>query len=281
MSDTTSFSIFLDTDDDGAYHIKNAPGEIQRPTLIDRGDALMVQADLLQVLHGTLTPTTEPATLLITTFQFIPTRTSRRFRSALITMRFSSLGSLPFSDPEVIDIAPKGHFSLHPTTKKVELTRAADISLHGGGGFATAGGGLKWEFKEAQETQDQTMLSGTIRLEGRDYGAKNTARWVLGENSSQRTGIPTRLQTAVLLKRKEGQKTEKFQAVVEVKAEAAGVMDRMFGRVPKDDPVIFDPGAKPMAKDGLGADIDAKNLGVVDLKSLGQVVKTMFLADEG
>jgi hypothetical protein len=279
MSETTSLRIYLDSTGDGSYHVKNDKDEVQRQHLVDRGNALMVQADLVEVVHGRLTPGGDSATLIITDFRFIPTKASRRFQSAMIIVRFSGAKS-GSSDPEVVDIAPRGDFSLQPTQKKVELTRSENLSAQGGGAGVTAGAGLGWELEESYE-EDQTTLAGTIRLEGREYGGKNTAKWVLIENQVQKSGLPTLLRTAILLKRRKTnyRAEERFQATIEIKADidfvssVEDVIDRVLGRVPKDDPVIFDPLMKPT-----NTNIDPDNLGRVDLKNLMACITTINLS---
>jgi hypothetical protein len=195
-------------------------------------------------------------------------------------MRFSSTSSSSSSksDPIVHSIAPNGHFSLSPTTQEVNLTRSADLSVRAGApGNVSLGGGVKWELKQSSSREAHTTLSGTIRLESRDH-AKHTARWSLLENPLQKTGIPTTVRTVVLLKRCSVQ--ERFQAKVEVEAEVDWVsklgkmVDKVFGRVERDDPVVFDPGKK-----GSVEGIDEEKLGEVDLTALSAVLETTLLVD--
>lgn len=280
MSEVESFCILLDESKEGAYHIKNGPDEVQRRHVIDRGNELMVQADLREVIHGCLSPSGQPASLIITDFQFIPGKSNRRFRSATIIMRFAAITDSSAIDPEVFDIAPKGHFSIQPTKKAVELTRSANVSLQGGAGGLSTGGGLGWELKESSDKEDRTSISGTMRLERRSCGAKNTAQWVLMENHTQKTGIPTLIRTAVLLRRAPTAADQQFQATVEITASVDTVSslenfrDRVFGKVPVDDPVIFDPTIV-----AIKSDIDEDNLGNVELASLGTVLNTTVLSN--
>ncbi|KAI9698835.1 MAG: hypothetical protein M1820_007342 [Bogoriella megaspora] len=281
MGSRSSFQIFLDAEGDGGeYRYSNRPGEVQRPHIIDRGDCLVVQAELSEVVHGTLTPNGERATILVTDFIFLPSKSSRRFKTASISMRFESLDDTA-GDIEVTDIAPRGHFSLHRTTKQVELTRSSNASLQGGT-IVTGCAGIGWEKKEKEDRVDHTTLSGTIRLEGRNFGGKNSARWSMSENKAQFSGIPTWLRTVTRLRRVEKQSDAKtrFSAMAEVKCSVdfASSMeesrDRLLGRIPEDDPVIFDPGEKPTT-----SVFDVENLGSVDLDAHSSVIETTFLPD--
>ncbi|KAI9779171.1 MAG: hypothetical protein M1839_007706 [Geoglossum umbratile] len=243
------------TGDEGAtYHIKNAPGgEIQRPHLVDRGSSLVVQGDLVQVLHGTLSPDGAPATLLVVDFNFVSMELSRRFKSAKITLRFADARSRFDQDPEVIRIAPCGYFSIHPTQKREEVKRSVNLSAQAGGAVAGVNTGFGWELTESVERQDQTTLAGTIRLEGRTYGPKDTARWVLMENVTQKSGVPANLRGAILLKRKNFD--DQFIATIQIEAEVDLISSTrsLFGRIPKDDPVVFDPNYAPTSE---GFDLD-------------------------
>jgi len=49
-------------------------------------------------------------------------------------------------------------------------------------------------------------LTGLIRLEGRDYGEPNAARWVMMENKKEKTDVPRFFRTAVLLRHEDKHK---------------------------------------------------------------------------
>lgn len=95
----------------------------------------------------------------------------------------------------------------------------------------------------------------------------------------QKSGIPTTVRTAVLLKRMTAD--DRFKAEVDVQAEVDlaskldGAIDKVFGKVESDDAVVFDPGKK-----GSVESVDGERLGQTDLMALSAVSKTTFLADE-
>lgn len=247
-----TFQVILDPEGEGgSLRYQNAPGEVQRRHLVDRGNSLVVQGELVDVVHGRLSPLGDDGTIIITDFHFIPSKNSRRFKNAAVTLRFKS-DDPAAADVEVLDSAPKGHHSLLATTETVELTKSANANI-AAGTVVTAGAGLGWELKHSTEKKHQTTLSGSIRLEGRPYGGKNTVRWTISENPSQKTGIPTMLRTAVLLRRKQKQDGDavKFLAEVDIRCSVDFVssleegVDSLVGRIPRDDPVIFDPTQPP------------------------------------
>lgn len=275
MSDTPSFTVDLfPTGDEGAaFHVKNAPGgEIQRTHLMDSGSNLLMQGELLQVIHGKLAPNDAPATLTVLSFNFHSMALLRRFRAATITLQFADANNRANWDPEVIGIAPHGHFSMNLTQKSEEVTHSAALSVQSNSTVAGVTAGYGWGRTESLQKQDQTTLRGAIRLEGRDYGPPNTVRWVLMENVTQKSGIPTKLRVAVLLKRKSF--VDRFVATIRVKADLdiISAFQGLFGRSPRDDPVMFDPSQPPTSHG-----FDLENLKDCDLMQLCEVLSTTML----
>ncbi|KAL9636666.1 MAG: hypothetical protein Q9164_002685 [Protoblastenia rupestris] len=279
----TGFEIQLDpVGEGGSYRYKNAPGQVQRPHWVDRGDTLVVQGELVECLHGRISGS-DLGSLIIAEFRFLPSKNSRRFKNATIAMRMKSEDPSS-ADVEVINVSPQGHFSMVPTTKQLELTRSANASIEGSGAPIKPVVGLSWELKESTEKIDRTSLTGTVRLEGREYGGKNTARWTLSENSTQKTGIPTLIRTGILLKRREDRpgSNERFQAEIEIRTTVDFVSsigegtDKLFGRIPEDDPIIFDPKEPPLTEK---FDVDINNLASKDLTELSAVVTDTMLTN--
>jgi hypothetical protein len=253
-------------DDDSFYRTSNAPGQIQRESIIKSGESgsLAVQVNPVEVIHGTLKD--DLASLIVTDFKFVSLKASQRFKSAVISYRFASID--PNSpDPEVLDIAPKGSMSMKQSEHPIEnLSRPVEVSL---GGRISASGvkaGLGATFSGSTETSmagsssanvgasatlgyswdevveigtSQARVAGITRLEQRQYGEDNTAVWSLTDRG-EKNGIPTFMRTAILLKRKNH---DRFQATIEVKATAdlAYTLRRMLGGTPEDHPVTFDP----------------------------------------
>lgn len=147
--------------------------------------------------------------------------------------------------PEVSGIAPDGRMSLVPTTQNEDVTRYAELQLGGAapvGGLSLTGP-VGWRKQVSRETSNRTTVIGSIDLKGRNFGPSNCASWTLLENEVTKTGVPTSMRTAVLLKRKD---QDPFQCVVKIDAtvDTKSRLERMFGgkgREPRDDPVLFDP----------------------------------------
>ena len=281
-----SFKIGLgEIGDEGAeYHERrrNEIGQIQRQNVVDRNGRLVVQCDLSEVVHGQLSSdvnSSEPATVIIFDFRFLPTRQSCRFTNVDISVTFRDEKGRGWYDPEVRQIAPLGRFSLQPTTKKIELKRSGNASLSGGA-VVPVGAGFACELTQSvSQTFEMRVVGMTTFAKGKASGRKNIARWSLLENTSQTSGVPSYLRTAVLLCRRPGDdEGSQFTASVEIDARVDFVssLRNMFGSIPEDDPVIFDPREKPTT-----TEIDKEDLGNVKLSNKSAVVATTYLSTEG
>ncbi|KAH7152760.1 hypothetical protein EDB81DRAFT_757792 [Dactylonectria macrodidyma] len=115
------------------------------------------------------------------------------------------------------------------------------------------------------------MLYGSKLLRGRDWGPYNAVSWDMIEKSSLRSGIPSYLRTAILLKRSND---EIFSFGMNIKTDVSGFSFRSLqdGLLESDDdPIIFDPGASPLWAE------DLPHLGGFDLANLGSVDLSSFL----
>jgi hypothetical protein len=238
-------------------HGANATGGVEQATYwIDTevGNSLVVLANMSQVTHGTLVEGGSPATLIVLQFEFQPKHNHRRFKAVEIQITFTEAESGSGLCPEVLDITPKGAWSLVKSKKKVELSHSVGPSLEAGGGPAKATLGYKWQFKETSNKTNSARVVGMIRGLGSDRSKKNTVTWNLNENPDTEKGIPTLVQTAILLKRSRTEEKpfgEEFSATVKIHGEVdrvTGIQDSlqhiaktMFGQDQKGEDVIFNP----------------------------------------
>lgn len=180
--------------------------------------------------------------------------------------------------PNIANISPKNHFTMRPTNSHIEVKRSVQMSVQGGP--APVSGGLSWETTASKEKQDQTSLSGVVRFEGRRFGEKNAARWVLMENSSQQTGIPTFLRSLILLRR---QDSSKFTAIVKIEVKVSfdinTILTGLFQKKEQDDPVIFDPKKKSITTWAKDNSIDVKNLESTPLEKFHTILSTTMYND--
>ncbi|KAH6653767.1 hypothetical protein BKA67DRAFT_658109 [Truncatella angustata] len=278
-----SFVFDLDGDGQGGFYrvrMANKPGEINRPVMINRGDKFQVLADLLDVAHGTASEGGESATLVVASFYFLPSH-ERRFKRAQITWTFTS--DDPAVDVEVTKIAPMGTWSLTPTKRTDERSVTGKGEVGASAGPATAGGGGEYSMKQTQDRDFHTEVTGAKRVNERETGGHDTARWDLEENPAQSTGIARMLQVGLLLKRtvlpgmtpKPGPPPT-FRGTLEVVAEKdwwsqrASEVKRVWKKTDKEDAIVFRPGVDRTS--GL-FDIQQNNLDSLHLQD-----KVMFMS---
>ena len=268
----TSVNIGLDkTGERGSgYHTRNDPSApYQRPTVTERRGIIEVRCKSREVIHGVLSPDAEESsTLLVYDLHLDTTRRSRRIISATIEFEFgSSVAGTPA--PQVHAIAPAGRMTLLSSTQEESLTRGAEVNAGAGELGVNVGGTLKWEKTVSRTTSDDARVTGHIFSD--DYGKGIGASWVMHENKSIKSGVPSFLRCAILLNR--GFDDNNFQCRVKIKAEAdwKSEMGRLFGSTPPDDPVLFDPSLPPTNK-LRKAGYDMENLGSIELDDFVEIV---------
>lgn len=285
MCDYNQFEVDLVlTGDDSAFRIKNAPGgEVHRGGVVEQSvSGLVLQGNLKEVIHGTLTPHGPPATLIIIEFGFHKTHRSssiRRFHEVVIKLKFFDPSDPEGgNDPTVLKIAPDGKHGFNRTVSHKEVRHKARVGIQSGvesGNLVTLGAGFERETRSARETTHWTTISGLIMHDQyRLWGGKNIALWCASENQNERSGVPTLIRVAVLLQRKkaEGQflmETD-INAKVDILYQTEVNFQKLFGRLEKDDAITFDPSPK-YAFPTERSDLDRHNLGLCNLEDEVQV----------
>jgi hypothetical protein len=258
--------LFLTGDEGSGFHTQNnLLDPWQRRQVIQRPGAVKVRCDCIDVVHGKFAPDTNSAfaTLVVLKFRFDQRRQARRIHTADIKLEFASItpGGVR---PEVHAISLDGRFSLVQTTQTEEISKEGEFEV-GGAGIPgpTIKANLKWGKTTQGQTDDATIVVGSIDLLGETAGEPNSASWTLLENKTQKTGVPESLQVGILLKRINA---EPFQCIVEIEAQAdfKTRLEGLFGSTPKDDPVLFNPEAAPTSK---LMQYDTKALGSLDMES--------------
>jgi hypothetical protein len=263
--------------DSTSYHSKPSfrdGFESQRGYITEHRADIQVQAKLVLALHGTLSPDGDPASLIVTDFYFDAPK-NRQFKSIQISYKFKG-GNPSNSGPELVEISPKGYTSIIRPTRKFEALKLPERHS----AQASEVRGWAWERVSAVESsgEERTVLAGTMRLEGRDFGGKDTARWMIQGSGVEQSGIPTFLRTAIRLKRDPDNARKPFHATIEITADAGSVsrmmldrVDRLFGRTELGEPIEFDPSEED-TKDVL--EINRDNLGSIKLEDLSVVMTT-------
>ncbi|KAK0111585.1 hypothetical protein ONS95_001934 [Cadophora gregata] len=271
LSDELPFfevGLFPGGDEGSSFRTQNDPAApLQRSNYIERHGAVDIRCSCLDVIHGFFSAESETfSTLIILQFRFDSRRKARRFQAVSISLEFGSMKPGE-TGPEVFSISPDGVLSLVPTSQHEEVSREAGLDVGGGFLGATAIAKVGWTKTVSRDTNDQTTVTGSIDLKGRNWGKPNCASWTLQENATTKTGVPTSMRTAILLKRKD---ENPFQCIVKINAtvDVKSAMERVFGGKPKDDPVLFDPSLEPTNN---LQKYDIEELGAINLEGLCEV----------
>ncbi|EUC29010.1 hypothetical protein COCCADRAFT_29841 [Bipolaris zeicola 26-R-13] len=269
------FDIMLNPggDEGSSFRTRNDPSApYQRTNVTERKGALDIRCTCLDVIHGLVSPDADEfATLIVLNFRFDSRKTARRILAVNITLQFAP-EKAGDPEPEVFQIAPYDNMVMVQTTQTEGKTTMAGVSLGAPPLVGVElGAELGWERSVTRETTDATRVIGSIDLLGRTYGNADSASWSLIENSTTKTGVPSTMRTAILLKRQD-EKPFRCDFKIEAKVDAKSSMERsfqkMFGGRPKDDPLLFDPQLPPTNKLQM---YDLTALGSVDLGSLAGI----------
>ncbi|KAI4864933.1 hypothetical protein F4820DRAFT_422140 [Hypoxylon rubiginosum] len=261
------------------FHTLNQGDEIQRENITDDTTAgLLIQADLLKVLHGQESPDGEAATLIVIGFRFQGINQRRRFREVQVTIYFEDEEEPLLHAPEVVAIWPDREYSYEETSATVEDTHSVEQGASAGASVASATLTGRWEVKTTTNRANWAVVTGARVRRGREYGKRNAVALSLYENASQRSGVVRELRAAILLRLHED--TDRFRgyfsinALADVHYRAAWIVHQLVGDR-RNDPVIFKRGVQfPEPKGALMADqqIDLSNLRSVNLRQLGDAV---------
>lgn len=247
----TSFDVALFLEGDGPSDFRFRPRNEplspweRRSVLASRSSSsLVVKVKLALAVHGKLS-NGDPASLIIVDFDFISMSTPRRFKYAMVEFVFKP--EKPGSTcPKLRSIAPSQYYYIQPTKRKVEETHSIGASISAGIPGASASARFTWDMTEESKDSVQAVVASTMSASC-GFGDPDSATWVLRENTATKTGIPTRLQVAMLLERDKEAPDQKFLANVNIKTgvDFVSSVRRMFGANPRGHPVVFDPMTSP------------------------------------
>ncbi|UKZ61338.1 uncharacterized protein TrAtP1_002604 [Trichoderma atroviride] len=245
------------------------------------GDALIVQCDLVQAVHGFLY-SDQPATLAVFQFGFVPRGNNRRFKEVKVTLTFSA--------GDVKAITPSNTWAIFKSKTEREVSHSVNPNLEASCGPGKGSLGYTWQLKKTDKIKGHARVEGIMRTQGhssRRGGRKNTVFWGLYENKAIKSGIPSFMQTAVLLKRDklvEDPLGERFSAKIMISGEVdrlTNVKEKwetltaaMSGSSVKGENILFNP------KNNRGTVKDPGNLLVKDLEKYKSLVTIRNWVDE-
>ncbi|KAI0119518.1 hypothetical protein F4814DRAFT_458742 [Daldinia grandis] len=224
-------------EDGSGFHVFNiAEDQYHRAEVLQRTGAIDITCSLKEVTHGAMSADSDRyATLIVMEWGFQP-RGSHRISEATIELLFGA-GS-PDSDVEVEKVSFEGTYSLMPTTQQETIAKGGEATI-GVEQFASLGLTGKWEKIISKTSSDAITLRGGKRLIN-NRPPNCIATWNLSENQTQRTGIPASLKVAMLVSRDD---EEKFfcKLAFTCKTDLKASSKSLFKKIPKDDPIIFQP----------------------------------------
>ncbi|KAL6787895.1 hypothetical protein J3E68DRAFT_440301 [Trichoderma sp. SZMC 28012] len=236
-------------------------------------NALTVKCDLPQITHGTMSVWGTPATLIVFQFAFMPRDNRKRFKKAEI--------SISFSAGEVTKFTPDGTWATFQSETQQELSHSINPSLEAGIEPVKATVGYTWQLKENTNIEAHSTVEGYTmarkQANSMTKARRNTIVWVLRENPHTKSGIPSFMQAAVLLKR-EGTTADpmgqRFSAEITISGEVENsqwVTDKlknlnMFGKSKRGEDIFFDPNMNSGVFDNVN------NLAEVNLDTYKQLV---------
>ncbi|KAL6787038.1 hypothetical protein J3E68DRAFT_432071 [Trichoderma sp. SZMC 28012] len=264
----------LDVGIEGAgFRIQNTPDELQRVHIDQyKTSDVKYQADVVAVVHGTITPGGPRGVLLVIDFKFLSNPQRCRFKRVEISIAFGrkSNGIGGRDEPIVKDLAPRGTFRMDEATQTKTDTLESNVSLQGGCSLATLGVGGSFQRTTTMDIKSHAILNGMSWIEGRNEGTKNAAQWEVMENRTLRVGVPARLRTAILLELPD---EAKFRAELQLTADIGTFrqkIKRKVGAHTKLDPINFDPSeARRFDLGPTLQDVDKTNLAACCINAIG------------
>jgi hypothetical protein len=255
------------TGDEGSgFHYEDttfAPS--QGDVVIYRPSAVDIEGRCMRISHGSFRSKHEGPlrwkrknfwTLLVFKFRFDPNRKARRIASVDIELEFSNYDS-GAAGPEVFAIAPDGDFDFGETEQHVTTTNEGGGNAGAGVTAFKAEGTLHHAKVVAKTEFAASTVTGKAALRNRGYGEPNFASWNLLENPKDYQGVPRCIMTAILLKRKHNRKF-RCDVSVEANADWRTELGWVFGKTPRDRPLIFDP--TEMSSDEFGDESDLEKI---------------------
>jgi hypothetical protein len=186
---------------------------------------MFVNAQMPYVMHGYDTPDGDPHTLVIFTFHMSVGELGKRFRAVHITATFET-GVEPTTFPMVVGMSPRHTkqfwWSKHLVTKTKKIGVSSNLTM--GTGDAS---GVDVRPNISNIRTEETVQWNCARLAGDVLAEKgsphpNGVYWDLLENTSTKSGVPSFLQTAVLLKRRREDVSKRFYGVIAIDANVSG-----------------------------------------------------------
>ncbi|KAF2275929.1 uncharacterized protein EI97DRAFT_458927 [Westerdykella ornata] len=250
-----------------SFHLLNDDDEVFRTIWAQTTNneaPLSVRVKLAEVHHGRMVHESKSyeATLLVFEIRFESVLQERRYKSAQVTFEFFDKEGKARRDPHVVKLAPENMHWLNKTTKDKTSSRETTVGARVGPEIAGAEANTRWTVEYTEPKKFKATLAGKPHFsKGRLYHQNhNAVTWTMQENQNEQDGIPSFLQTAVLLKRSH---SGPFYAKLRIKS-SVDFVARLRRAFPfttdqdrRIDPVVFTPGSVQMRNSSITGMTDA------------------------
>ncbi|RAH64364.1 uncharacterized protein BO66DRAFT_444048 [Aspergillus aculeatinus CBS 121060] len=205
MADTSFTINLIPTGDENDFRTKNEDGEVFRAVMVSspNDSTLSMRGKIEEIHHGQMTHEgqSHPATLLLFDFRFQSEASRRRYCTAKIVLEFFDQGGVRSKDPIVVEMAPTMTKYLNRTSRTRETKNSATASAQVGQGPFSSGLGFGWEVQETRTSNYSTRVSARPWHSDPSSANENAVIWSMEENGHKKDGVPSFLQTAVLIRR--------------------------------------------------------------------------------
>lgn len=234
--ETISLGLYEAGKEEGGFHVfQLAADQYHREEVLQRTGAIDISCNLEKVIHGAMSPDSDRyATLMVMQWFFKP-KGARRVSEATIELLFEGSN---YGDIEVEKISYDDTYSLMQTEQVESITKGGELTA-GVSQVASLSLTGKWERTLNRTTSDAITLTGGKHVVN-NKPPNRIATWTVSENESQPDGIPASLKVAVLLSR---DSRDKFlcKLAFSCKTDWKTAAEGFFRKIPKDDPIIFQP----------------------------------------
>ncbi|KAF2707830.1 hypothetical protein K504DRAFT_492456 [Pleomassaria siparia CBS 279.74] len=233
---------------DGELKTRNEPSsEIQRDVATYRDEtAFVVYVKLATCLHGHLNgPESEAASLVIFEYEVHSKEDSSVVKSLQTSFKFTQSGN---GSPDVKAYAPYVRRRYNPTKAEVTKTKRVEASAGASAGPAELSANFSNEKAVTHEQQYFEKVESWPSYNEREK-RNDGVSFKFTQNQSQRSGVTPFFRTAMLLKRSNNMPfMADFAFVLDggFSYNTTRIFKKVFGVKASDDPINFDPSAKPL-----------------------------------
>ncbi|CAK7226327.1 hypothetical protein SCUCBS95973_006164 [Sporothrix curviconia] len=266
-----------------AFHLANLSDEDFRTVLAQttsQKSPLNMRIKIIEVHHGNMIFEEEEvlATLIVFEFRFQSRLQGHRYEEVSVNIEFLDKAGNGRRDPTVVALAPDRMHWLNKTTYDQRTKLSTEAGISGGStGLASADAKVSWEMEQTRPLKFQATLTGNpTRSAGKLGDGENAVAWTMTENRDAADGVPSFLQTAVLLKRVNNAPfigRLSMSSSVDLKSVGSRLRSATSDKDKIIDPVAFDPSKSQVRNNKVSGitPADLESMDLIDLTKMFRV----------